>query len=101
MFVLRKSLNGWHLATAFFQRGEESKWHRLAEEEARVGTELEITIYGIPLSPVTSFKYLGRVISAVGNHCPVVVNNLWRSRQKWSYLTRVLSREGANARTLG
>ena len=30
----------------------------------------------------------------------MVVNNLWRERRKWAQLTRVLSREGADARTL-
>ena len=43
---------------------EERKHHPLAEEEARAGKEMAITSYGIPLAPVTSFKYLGRVLSA-------------------------------------
>ena len=57
MFVSHKALNVWNLETEFFRRGEEGNQRRLAEEEATV------TAYRIPLAPVTSFKYLGRVIS--------------------------------------
>ena len=66
MFVLYKSLNIQHLTTAFFRRGQETKWRCLAEEEAEFAT----TVYGILFAPVTSFKYLGRVISAENNDWP-------------------------------
>ena len=101
MFVSHKALNGRHLATAFFQRGEERKKFCLEEEESCAGTELAITAYEIPLSLVISFKYLGRVLLAVDNNWPAVVNNLWRSWKKWARLTRELGREGADARTSG
>ena len=61
---------------------------------------MDITAYGISHNPVNSFKYLGRVLLAVGKYWPVVVNNLCRARKKWAWLTRVLRREGADARTL-
>ena len=38
---------------------------------------------------------------AEGNDWPVVVRNLRRVRQKWARMTRVLSREGEDARTSG
>ena len=60
-----------------------------------------ITSYGIPLTPVTSSKYLGRVLSAADNDWPEVVHKLWRARQKWARLYLVLIREGADAQTLG
>ena len=62
------------------RRGAERKWPRLAEEEARAGTDMAITAYGVPLAPVTSFKYLGRFIVAEDDNWPVVVHNLWRAR---------------------
>ena len=101
MFVSHKALNGRHLATAFFRRGEERKQRHLAEEEARSGIELAITAYGIPLTPFTSFKYLGRVLLSADDDWLAVVNNLWRAQQKWERLTRVSIREGADARTSG
>ena len=72
MFVSHKVLNGLHLAADFCQRGEERKRRCLTEEEAQAGAEGEaaITAYGIPLSPVTSFRYLRRFLSAVDNNWP-------------------------------
>ena len=63
IFVSHKALNSWLLAKVFFHGGEERKWRRLVEEEARVGEDMKITAYGIPLAPFTSFNYLGRISS--------------------------------------
>ena len=54
-----------------------------------------------PLTSVSSFKYLGRVLSASDDDWPAVIRNLWRARQKWERLSRVLGREGSYARKLG
>ena len=52
-----------------------------------------------PLSQVISFKYLGIVLAAENNYWPEVVCNLRGARKKLEWLTRVLSREGEDART--
>ena len=57
-----------------------------------------LTTYGSPLSKVTSFKYLGRVLSAEDDNWTAVVRNLKCARQKWARLTRILIREGADSR---
>ena len=62
MFVSHRDLNGRHLATDICHQGEERKQLRLTEEEAREGAVTTTTAYGITLSPVSSFKYLGRVM---------------------------------------
>ena len=67
----------------------------------RSGTATEITAYRIPLTQVAYFKYLGRFLSGSDNYWPAVVRNLLRAQQKWALLSRVLGREGADARTLG
>ena len=41
---------------------------------------------------VTSFKYLGRVISSANNDWPELVQNLAKARLVWQRLTRVISR---------
>ena len=101
MFVPHKSLNGRNPATDFCRMGGGSKRRRLEEEEAQAGTEMVITAYGILLAPSTSFKYLGRFLLSEDGKWPAVVHNLWRKRQNWARLSRVLSREGADARTSG
>ena len=60
------------------------------------GTEMAITAYGISLSLVTYFKYLGIVISAEDDNWTAVFNNLWVARQKYVRMTRVLIRGGAD-----
>ena len=66
-----------------------------------MGTERALTSYGVPLSQVTYFKYLGKVLAEEDEEWPAVVRNLIRARQKWYRLTQILSREGEDARTLG
>ena len=63
------SLNGQNLTIAFFQWGEERKQNCLADEKARAGSEEEITAYGIPLAPITSFKYIRRVLLEAYDDC--------------------------------
>ena len=99
MFVLHKSLNSWNLVTDFWRRGEEIDKRRLEEVEVQAGTEMAITSYRIPLAPVTSFKYLDRILSVPDGDWIEVVHNLRRARHKWARMSRVPIREGADART--
>ena len=58
----------------------EINWRRLAEEGAHEGTERSLTSYGVPLSQVASFKYMGIVLATEDNYWPAVVRNLRRAR---------------------
>ena len=60
-----------------------------------------VTSYMIPLALVTSFRYLGRVLSVADDNCPGVLHNLRKAQQNWEWISRVLIREGVDARTLG
>ena len=79
----------------------ERNWSRLAEEDTWEGTDRSLAAYGVPLSQVTSFKYMGRVFAEEENDWPTVVCNLRHARQKFTRMTWVLIREGEYARTLG
>ena len=79
----------------------ERKWRPLAEEEAPAVIERALTAYGVPLSQVTSFKYLGQVLTAEYKKWIAVVSYPKRARQKWAWMTRILSREGVYAWTPG
>ena len=50
---------------------------------------------------VSSFKYLGRVLSASDGDWQVVVTTLRKAQKKLAHLSRVLGKEGADAQTLG
>ena len=101
MFVPQKALNGRHLTNALFIWVMERKWRCLAKEGAQEGTDRAHTAYVVPLSQVTPFKCLERVIAVEDDDWTEVVRNIQRARQKWERLTRVLSREGEDARTSG
>ena len=80
MFVYQKALSGQQLAAAFFRRGTEREWRRLAEQEAQARIDSVLTAYGAPLSQVTSFKYLGKVLTADDNIWTAVVCKLRHAR---------------------
>ena len=44
---------------------------------------------------VTSFRYLGRVISAADGNWTAAVRNLTKARAEWRRMTRICIREGA------
>ena len=54
--------------------------------------------YGKPLDTVTSFKYLGRVITAGDDNWPVVTSNLIKAQKSWTRMTRILGWEGEDPR---
>ena len=83
-----------------FRRGIEMKCNSLEEEETKEGKERTINVYGVHLSQVTSFKYMGRVLSTDDDDWHSVVHSLRQARKKWAQLTCILIREGEDAQTL-
>ena len=67
----------------------------------RESEERAFRAYERPLESVTSFKYLGRVLTAADNNWPAVVGNLKKARKSLARLTRILRREGAKPRFSG
>ena len=57
--------------------------------------------YGTQLEAVTSFKYLGRILTTGDDDCPAVAGNLGKARKSWGRLKRILRREGADKRVSG
>ena len=45
---------------------------------------------------MSSFKYLGRILTDMDENCPEVVENLYKDRKSWARLSRILGREGAS-----
>ena len=79
MLVPRWALNFRHPATDQCVRGAEQKRRRLAEEEMQEILERAFEAYGVPLENVTTFRYLGRVLTAVDDDWLVVVGNLGKA----------------------
>ena len=84
--------------TAQCKKGAERKQQSMAAEDDRVVTSRSFSTYGHPLDMVTSFKYLGQVISAADDNWLAVVINLAKAQALWRRLTRIISREEAALR---
>ena len=83
MQVPRNALNRRHLGPAQCSKGVERKRRRLAETETREDLEREFSAYGKPMEVVTEFRYLGRLLTAMGNNCPAVAGNIKKARRSW------------------
>ena len=68
------------------------------EEEARAGLTMDFQAYSRPLTLVTSFKYLGQVLTASDNDWTGVVDNLRKAQFNWDRMSRILVRGGGGAR---
>ena len=91
-----KDLNGRPVTTSQCDKGAEQKRQRLSEEDMWDITERDIQADGRPLAKVTSFKYLGRVLTEVDENWPAVVENLWKARKSWPRMERILGLEGTS-----
>ena len=59
------------------------------------------TAYGEELEQVSTFRYLGRPLSATDNDWPALYWNLRKARKRWAQVSRVLTREGAAPKVMG
>ena len=84
MLVYWKDLNGCHFTTAPCAKGADQKRRRLTEEETWESAERAFQAYGMPLTNVTYFKYLGWVLTAVDEDWTSVVGKLWKARKIWA-----------------
>ena len=57
---------------------------------------LEFQAYGKLLKEVLEFKYLGRVLTSSDDNWLAVVGNLKNERRRWTWMSRILGREGAD-----
>ena len=67
----------------------------------RESAERKIQAYRRPIEMVKPFKYLGRVMMALGDNWPELVGNLRKGQKIWAWLTRLLGREGARPKVSG
>ena len=56
-------LNGYHTTNAQCAKGAEQKRHRLASDKTKEIMARDLHAYTRLLNPVTSFKYLGQIMT--------------------------------------
>ena len=79
------------------RNGRDGGW----QNEMRESVERAFKVYGRPIAMVTSFKYLGRVLTAEYDYCPLVVGTLLKARKIWARMAIMLGREGISPRVSG
>ena len=77
--------------------GADKKRRRDTEAEIIESAERAFEAYGGQLESVSSFTYLGRVMTAGDDDWPAAEGNLKKARRSWGRLSRILGREGATA----
>ena len=100
MLVPWSTLNERHIATAQCARGEERKQLRLAEEELRESSKRAFQAYEKTLENATVFKYMGRVMTTVGDTKTEVSGKLQKVKKIWGWMSRHLIREGTDPKIL-
>ena len=73
----------------------------MAEEEWRDSTDRAFEAYEKPMETVSTFKYLGQLMTTGDDNWPSVAGNLVKARKSWGHQSRILSREWADKRVLG
>ena len=71
------------------------------EEDLLESLERALQAYGEPFETVKSFEYLGRVLTVGDDDWPAVEGNLRKASKSWVWITRILSREGAEPKISG
>ena len=70
------ALNGRHITTTQCANEAEIKRRRMAEEDLQESAERAFQAYGISIKIISSFKYLGWVLTAAEDNWTEVVRNL-------------------------
>ena len=73
----------------------------MAEEELRDSSERAFQANGEPLETVTSFKYLGHVMTTGDDDWTTVAGNLRRYHKSWTHMNMILVEEGADPKISG
>ena len=63
--------------------------------------EVVFTIGDKEIETVTQFKYLGRILHFEDDDLLAVIGNINKARKRWGTIMHLLSRTGANPRTMG
>ena len=101
MLVLWRTLKGRHHTIAVCKKVAKRKRRQMEEAELRDSTESAFEDYGKLLETVSTFKYMGRVMTAGDDNWTAVAGNLVKAQKIWGRLLQILSREGVEKRVSG
>lgn len=90
-----------HLATDICTTGTTRHQKRILELTYLEHENVTFSILDEELESLDWFKYLGRPISATGSDWIAVMYNIKKARQRWSQISRILTKQGSNPKVMG
>ena len=89
-----------HIGSKVCEKAAERARKRCQVTANREADQVVFTIGDQPIQKVSTFKYLGRILSANDDDLPAVVANVRCARQRWGQVAQLLVREGASTATM-
>ena len=90
-----------HQKTRECRIGREWRKCKQLQDKQAEAEKVEFFLYGKKLERVHKFKYLGRVLREDYDDTECIDHWIRSARKQWAAISKILKREGANAKTIG
>jgi hypothetical protein len=98
MFCTLVALAGKHRESAICREGAKRNKRKIMNLKCIRALRRTFTIRDQPIETVTTFRYLGRILTSSDSDWAAARSNLTKSRQRWTNISRILARESATSR---
>ena len=99
--LFQKLVDSKHQQTMDCKRFTAIKEKRETAKRQEDESKFTFMVNGIPFKSVQEFKYLGRILNENDCDDSAINQNLKRASEKWGRIGRILSKKGADAKTMG
>jgi hypothetical protein len=98
MFCTLTALAGKHMDSALCREGAKCNKRKKMNLQCIRAFRRTFQIRDQPIETVTTFKYLGRILTSRDNDWEAAYRNLKKAKQRWATISRILARESASPR---
>jgi hypothetical protein len=98
MFVTPLQLAGRHTETVLCRQGAKRNKQRMQDLQCIQASQRTFSIQNQPIETVTSFRYIGRIITSSNSDWEAAKFNLHKARTRWMNISRILTRTSASPR---
>jgi hypothetical protein len=100
MFCTLTALAGQHSQSAICKEGVKRNKHKMQNLQCIRASRRIFQVLQQPIETVTNFNYLGHIVTSQDNDWAAARRNLQKSRQRWTMISGILTRETASPRIL-
>jgi hypothetical protein len=95
MFCTLSALAGKHKELALCKEGARQNKQKVTYLRCIRAFRCTFQIQDQPIKTVTTFRYLGRILTSWDNDWEAARQNLYKAKQRWAMISRILMRESA------